>query len=50
MVIAEMYFRLKTDSMHHKRHVYSLFEWLGSVGGVERILVDSLLLTFGGYA
>ena len=49
MIVAEMYFRIKTDTIIHSRTVFSLMEWLGSVGGVEQTLLDMLLVVFGGY-
>ena len=38
-VIAEMYFRIKTDAIVHARFVYSVLDWLGSIGGVEGLLI-----------
>ena len=48
--IAEMYIRIKTDSISHERQVFSLMDWLGSIGGIEQILIDLLVFLFGGYA
>ena len=48
-VIAEMYFRIKADTIIHSRSVFSIKEWLGSVGGVEQSLLDMLIVVFGGY-
>ena len=47
--IAQMVFRIKTDSIHHYRTVYSIIDWLGSIGGVEEILRKLLVFLFGGY-
>ena len=49
-VIAEMYFRIKTDAIIHSRQVYNLMDWLGSIGGVEEILTKLLIFLFGGFA
>lgn len=38
-LIAEMYFRIKTDAIDHSRVVFSLMEWLGAIGGIEDILM-----------
>ena len=48
-VVAEMYFRIKTDTIVHSRNVVTIMDWLGSVGGVEDILMDMMIFAFGGY-
>ena len=48
-LVAEMYFRIKSDTIVHSRAVFAIMEWLGSVGGVEDILMDILIFFFGGY-
>ena len=48
-VLAEMYFRIKADTIIHSRAVFTIMEWLGSVGGVEDILMDMFCFIFGGY-
>ena len=44
-----MYFRIKTDAIVHARNVYSALDWLGSIGGVEDLLVMIAAYFFGGY-
>ena len=48
-LIAEMYFRLKTDSITHKRIVFSMMQYLGVLGGVNGIIGELLVFSFGGY-
>ena len=33
-VIAEMYFRIKSDAVTHDRTVFSIMDWLGAIGGI----------------
>ena len=49
MTIGEMYFRLKTDSINHTRKVFTLMDWLGSIGGIRDILLEAIVIFFGGY-
>ena len=49
MTIAEMYFRLNTESISHSRVVYSMMDWLGSIGGIRDILLEAVVIFFGGY-
>lgn len=49
MTIGEMYFRLKTDSITHARNVFSMMDWLGSIGGIRDILLEAIVIFFGGY-
>lgn len=49
MTVAEMYFRVKTDTINHRRKVFSVMDWLGSIGGIEQFLIDLLLFAVGGY-
>jgi len=49
MTVAEMYFRVKTDTIKHRRKVFSIMDWLGAIGGIEQFLIDMLLFAFGGY-
>ena len=49
MLIAEMYFRVKTDTVEHNRQVFSLMDWLGSIGGIEEILNKVCIFFFGGF-
>ena len=44
-----MYFRIKTDAIVHARNVYSALDWLGSIGGVEDLLIIISAFFFGGY-
>ena len=48
--IAEMYFRVKTDTILHRRKVFSMMNWFGAVAGIEQFLLELMLLFFGGYA
>ena len=48
-VIAEMYFRIKADSVKHQRTVFSIMNWLGAIGGIEGILYDFAALLLGGF-
>jgi hypothetical protein len=44
-----MYFRISVDSMIHSRIVYKLMDWLGALGGVEKILMKVFTILFGGF-
>ena len=48
-VLAEMYIRVKVDSIGHTRKVYAMMDWLGSIGGVRDVLMDLFIFFFGGY-
>ena len=48
-VIAEMYFRIKSDAIQHSREVFTIMDWLGSIGGIRDILVEFLGFLFGNY-
>lgn len=48
-IIAEMYFRIKTDTILHERQVYSLMDWLGDLVGIDGLLYQLLFAFFGGY-
>ena len=37
--IAEMYIRLNPDETTHIRVVYSFYDWLGSIAGINFVLV-----------
>ena len=50
MTIAEMYMRIKADTILHSRQVFSLMNWLGAIGGIKGILMDLVIFLFGGYA
>jgi len=47
--IAEMNFWLHPDEVSHVRIVYSLFDWLGSIGGVYFLLITLVAFIAGGY-
>ena len=48
-LLAEMYFRIKADMVLHKRVVFALMDWLGSLGGVGNILMKIINFFCGGY-
>ena len=48
--VAEMYFRVSVDYVQHSRVVYKFMDWLGAIGGVEKILMKFLCFMIGGYA
>ena len=48
--IAEMYFRIDVDAFTHKRTVFTFMNWLGAIGGVEKVLLKIILFFFGGYS
>jgi len=48
-VVAEMYFRVSVDEIIHSRIVYKLMDWLGALGGVEKILIKVIKLIAGGF-
>lgn len=47
--VAEMYFRLSIEKVEHQRVVYKFMDWLGAMGGVEKILMKLLTVVIGGY-
>ena len=47
--IAEVYFRLGADQYKHTRKVFQFYDWLGSIGGVTRVLGRGFNLFFGTY-
>ena len=38
-ILAEMYFRIKSDAITHERTVFSIMDWLGAIGGIEDFLM-----------
>ena len=36
--IAEMYFRINTDTIIHQRSSYNLVSWLCDIGGIELLM------------
>ena len=48
--IAEIYFRLMTDQITHKRKVFAIMDFFGSIGGVSRVLLSMSGIIYGGYA
>ena len=48
-ILAEMYFRVKSDSISHSRSVYTIMDWLGDLGGIGEILKSTAALFLGGY-
>jgi hypothetical protein len=49
-LIAEMYFRLQIDQISHGRNVFTLMDFIGTLGGVSGLLLEILGWVFGGYA
>ena len=50
MTVAELYFRLDIDNVVHTRHVFTFMDWLGAIGGIEKILLRFFIMIYGGYA
>ena len=50
MIIAQMYFRIKVDTIRHERRVFSISDWLGSIGGIKTILLDLFIIFFGSFS
>lgn len=48
--IMESYFRIDGEEIVHSRNVYRLMDWLGAIGGVERILMNFTIFIFGSYS
>jgi hypothetical protein len=48
--IAEIYFRLMTDQITHKRKVFAIMDFFGALGGVSRVLLQICGIFYGGYA
>ena len=48
-VLAEVYFRLDIDEIHHERVVYGAFDVLEAIGGVPEILKIIAYSVMGGY-
>ena len=44
-----MYFRLNADKITHIRKVFSLYNWLGSIGGATFVVYSGFGYLFGGY-
>jgi hypothetical protein len=49
-VIAEMYFRLDASQVTHKRIVFSFMDFVASLGGINRVLLQICGTFYGGYA
>ena len=49
-VIAEIYFRLDSAQVTHKRVVFSFMDFVSSMGGIERVLLKICGLVYSGYA
>ena len=49
-IICEMWFRIKTDAITHSRNVFGIMNWLGAIGGVNKVLLDILGFLFCGFA
>ena len=50
MSVAEMYFRLSVNEVQHQRIVFKMMDWLGAIGGVEKILMKFIVFFLGGFA
>jgi hypothetical protein len=48
-MIAEMYFRIDVDRAIHERKIYSIIDWLGGIGGIRDILMDSVVFILGSW-
>lgn len=48
--LVEMYFRINSDLITHNREVFTMMNWLGSIGGIQQIMIDVFIFFFGGYA
>lgn len=48
--LVEMYFRVNSDKIVHNREVFTMMNWLGSIGGIQQVLMDLFIFFFGGYA
>lgn len=49
-VIAEMYFRIDVDAYVHSRAVFTFMNWLGAIGGVDKVLMLMVGTVIGGYS
>lgn len=49
MMIAELFFRIDIDKILHSRVVYGISEMLGSIGGIELVLIQVAAVVFGEY-
>ena len=49
-MIASVNMRLDSDSISHMRKVFRFMEWLGSIGGIEKLLLKWVVFILGGYA
>lgn len=49
-VLAELYFRLDSNQINHRRIVFSFMDFVGSMGGVSRILLTICGWVYGSYA
>lgn len=49
MIVAEMYFRVQVDKIVHERQVFGFMDWLGSIGGIESMLIEFLIFFFGAF-
>ena len=49
-VIAEIYFRLDSNQVTHRRIVFSFMDFVSSMGGIERVLLKICGVVYSGYA
>ena len=49
-VLAQMYTRLDTEVITHKRIAFDFMDLIGSLGGVNRIMMQLATYVIGGYA
>ena len=49
MTIAEMYFRIHSDSREYHKSQYSIINFLSDYGGVELLLTQILMFVFGSF-
>ena len=46
----ESFFRIESEEILHSRIVFRLMDWLGAIGGVERILMNFTIFILGSYS
>ena len=44
-----MFFRIDVDTITHKRVVFTFMNWLGAIGGVEKLMLKIILFFIGGF-
>jgi len=49
-VVAKMFFRIDVDKVIHTRKVFKFMDWLGAIGGIEKLLLKFTIVLLGGFA